>query len=164
MSLSSLSVTVAVSVAIAVLFVAFLVDCCISPHCHGVAPLERHPEPVDVDELLSADLEDPERRGAVPVGEHPKLDLCTRSLKGLDRGLILGDLEVVEMLGDALLRLQCATLVVDEGGHLVLCRVWVGDEKSDEVDHVHAHDSSAGLSAGLSEGMWTVVPVVEGGL
>jgi hypothetical protein len=40
----------------------------------------------------------------------------------------------------------------------------VGDEKSDEVDHVHAHDSSAGSSAGLSEGMWMVGPAVEGGL
>jgi hypothetical protein len=121
MLLSLLSVTVAVSVAIAVSVVAYLVDCCISPHRHGVAPLECHPELVDVDELPLADLKDPKRRGAVLVGEQLKLDPCTRSLKGLDRGLILGDLEVVEMLGDALLRVQRATLIVDEGGHLVLC-------------------------------------------
>ncbi len=163
-SLSSLSVTVAVSVAIAVSVVAFLVDCCISPHRHGVAPLKHHPELVDVDELPSADLEDPERRGAVPVGEHPKLDLCTRSLKDLDRGLLLGDLEVIEMLGVALLPVQRAALIVDKGGHLVLCQVGVGNKKSDKVDHVHADDSSAGLSAGLSEGMYTVGPAVEGGL
>ncbi len=68
------------------------------------------------------------------------------------------------MLGVALLRVQRAALVLDEGGHLVLCRVGVGDEKSNKVDHVHAHHSSAGSSTGLSEGMWTVGPAVEGGL
>ncbi len=68
------------------------------------------------------------------------------------------------MLGDALLQVQRAALVVDEGGHLVLCRVGVGDKKSDKVDHVHAHDSSAGSSTGLLEEMWTVGPAVEGGL
>ncbi len=103
MSLSLLSVTVAISVTIAVLVVAFLVDCCISPHRHGIAPLERHPELVNVDELPPADLEDPKRRGAVLVGEHPKLDPCTQSLKGLDKGLVLDDLKVIKMLGDALL-------------------------------------------------------------
>ncbi len=96
--LSLLSVTVAVSVAITVSVVAFLVDCCVSPHCHGIAPLKRHPKLINVDELPLADLEDPKRRGAVPVGEHPKLDLCTRSVKGLDRDLLLDDLKVVEIL------------------------------------------------------------------
>ncbi len=162
--LSLLSVTIAISVAIPVLVVAFLVDCCISPPRHGVTPLKHHTKLIDVDELLLVDLKDLERRGAVPVGEPPKLDLCTQSLKGLDRGLLLGDLEVVQMLGDALLQVQCAALVVDEGGHLILCQVRVGDKKSDEVDHVHAHDSSTGLSAGLLQGMWTVGPAVEGGL
>ncbi len=103
MLLSSLSVTVAISVAIADSVVAILVDCCISPHRHGVAPLKQHPKLVDVDELPLADLKDPKRRGAVLGGEHPKLDPCTQSLKGLDRGLILDDLEVVKMLGDVLL-------------------------------------------------------------
>jgi hypothetical protein len=64
-----------------------------SPTGGAVAPLERHPKLINVDELQSADLEDPKRRGAVPVGEHPKLDLCTQSLKGLNRGLLLGDLD-----------------------------------------------------------------------
>jgi hypothetical protein len=68
------------------------------------------------------------------------------------------------MLRDVLLRVQHAALVVDKGGHLVLCRVGVGDEKSDKVDHVHSHDSSAGSSAGLSEGMWMLGTAVMGGL
>jgi hypothetical protein len=134
-----------------------------SPTGGAVAPLKRHSKLVDVNELPLADLEDPERRGAVPVGEHPKLDLCTQSLKGLDRGLLLGDLEVFEMLGDALLQVQHATLVVDEGGNLALCHVGVGGEKSDKVDHVHTHNSSADWSACLLEGMWMVGPAVEGG-
>jgi hypothetical protein len=132
-----------------------------SPTGGAVAPLERHPELVNVIELaLAADLEDPESRGAVPEGEYPKLDLCFQSLKGLNRGLLLGDLEVIKTLGDAPLRVQHAAFVVDEGSHFVLCRVGVGDNKRDEVDHVHAHDSSAGWSAGLSKGMWTVGPVI----
>jgi hypothetical protein len=69
----------------------------------AVAPLGCHPKLVNVNELASGDLKDPKRRGAVPEGEHPKLDLRIQSLKGLNRGLLLGDLKVVEMLGDALL-------------------------------------------------------------
>ncbi len=67
------------------------------------------------------------------------------------------------MLRDALLQVQHAALVVDEGGHLVLCCVGVGDKKSDKVDHVHAHDSSVGWSTGLLAGMRMVSPAVEGG-
>ncbi len=115
-----------------------------SPTRGAVAPLERHPKLINVDELASGDLKDPERRGAVPEGEHPKLDLCIRILKGLNRGLLLGDLEVVKMLGDAPLQVQCATFIVDKGGHLVLCCIGVGDDESDKVDHVHAQISSAG--------------------
>jgi hypothetical protein len=67
------------------------------------------------------------------------------------------------MLGDALLQVQHAALVVDKGGHLVLCSVEVGYDESDKGDHVHAHDSRVGWPAGLSEGMWTVGLAVEGG-
>ncbi len=73
-----------------------------SPNRGGVAPIKRHPELVNANELPLADLKDLKRRGAVPVGEHPKLDLCTQSLKDLDRGLLLGDLEDFEMIGDTL--------------------------------------------------------------
>ncbi len=74
-----------------------------SPTGGAVAPLKPHPKHVDVNELALVDLEDQVWRGAVPEGEHPKLDLCIQSLKGLKRGLLLGDLKVVKMLGDALL-------------------------------------------------------------
>jgi hypothetical protein len=127
----------------------------------AVAPLEHHSKSVNVDELASGDLKDPKRRGAVPEGEHTKLDLCIQSLKSLDRGLILGDLKVIKTLGDALLQVQRANFVVDKGGHLILCLVRVSDNDSDKVDHVHAHNSSAGWYTSLVEGVLTVCPVIE---
>ncbi len=48
------------------------------------------------------------------------------------------------MLRDALLGVKLATLIVDEGGHLVLCCIGVGNDDCDKVDHIHAHNSNVG--------------------
>jgi hypothetical protein len=107
--------------------------------------------------------EDPERRGAIPERENPKLDFLIQSLKGIDGGLLLCDLKVVQMLGYLLLGVKRDTFVVDEGGHIVLCCVRVHNDEGDKVDHVHAHDSYANVLAGLAVGVWTVGSAVEGG-
>ncbi len=84
-----------------------------------VAPLEHHPKLVDVNELVSGDHEDPKSRGVIPEGEYPKLDFLSRSLKGLDGGLLFCYLKVGKMLEFALLGIKRAAFIVDEGGHLV---------------------------------------------
>ncbi len=92
-----------------------------------VAPLDRHPKLVNINEHASGDLEDPKRRGVIPEGEYPKLDFFLQSMKGFDGGLFLGDIKVIEALGYALVGVQLAAFVVGEGGHLLLYPVRVCD-------------------------------------
>jgi hypothetical protein len=126
--------------------------------------LRLHLLSVTLNLLISMNLHQGSSKGVIPEGEYPKLDFfLIQSLKGLDGGLLFCYIEVVETLRDALLGVKLTTLIVDEGGHLILCCIGVGDDECDEVDHVHAHNSSAGWPAGLTVGVWTVSPVVEGG-
>jgi hypothetical protein len=75
------------------------------PSLCAVAPLEGPPKLINVDELASWEFKDPEseRRGAIPEGINPKLNLLIHLLIGLDGGLLLGELELIKILGDALL-------------------------------------------------------------
>jgi hypothetical protein len=63
-----------------------------------VTHLKHHPELIDVDEPASGDLKNPKRRGVIPDGEYPKLDILLQSLKGFNRGLLFCYLRVVETL------------------------------------------------------------------
>ena len=75
---------------------------------------------------------------------------------GLNGGFLLCYLKVVETLGYLLFGVQRTALVVDEGGHLVLGCIGVGEEEGDEVDHVNPNNGSARWSPSLREGVDTV--------
>ena len=65
---------------------------------------------------------------------------------GLDGGLLLCYLKVVNTLGYLLFGLKRAALVVDEGSHLVLGLIGLGEKEGDKVDHVSPNNGNAGWS------------------
>ena len=77
-----------------------------SPSTGAATPLQGHPKLIEVNEPEKRDLEYSKRRGVIPEGVHPELDVLIQRLICLDKGLLLCDCQVLEMLGNTLIGIK----------------------------------------------------------
>jgi hypothetical protein len=134
------------------------------PSLHAVALLCHNTKLIGVNELASGHLKNSKRGGAVKEAPDTKLNVLPLSLIGLGGSPLLCDLQLSEVLGDSLLRVQWPSLVVEEDSHLVKGGFWPGPQEGHEINRVDPHDLFSGLISCWAIRMKALSPAATGRL
>jgi hypothetical protein len=129
-----------------------------------VAPLKRHSELINIDEHPTWDPTNAKGRRMVPESIDMTLNHLCLSLIRLNRGNLLGDIQLLQKLGYCLVGEYLPPFVVEVCRDLITGCVRMGKKKDHKVDHVRTNDLRTRRIAGTM--MWANAarPRIEGHL